>query len=367
MVDLSVYIGRFEPVHNGHLALLHHALSQTGRVVVVIGSAWQARSPKNPFTWQEREAMLRGALSQADNARVQVLPMRDHYDEAVWASAVKDAVNERAGATARIGLVGHFKDASSSYLKAFPGWTLVPVERHGAIDATAIRDAAFGATAATLRTALAPLAHAMPHSTFQALEQLGSTPAYTALQEEWRMLRSYREAWAAAPYPPVFVTVDAVLRCQDQVLLIRRAHVPGKGLWAVPGGFIEQRETLWQSCLRELTEETHCDLPEATLRAALQQVTVFDHPDRSQRGRTITHAHCFDLGDTPLPAVRADDDAMQAQWTPIAQLAGMEEAFFEDHFHILDHFFDLTDRKRRPLLHRVGIVDGIGSEKTASV
>ena len=48
------------------------------------------------------------------------------------------------------------------------------------------------------------------------------------------MLRSYRDVWAAAPHPPVFVTVDAVLRCQDHVLLIRRAHAPGKGSWQCP-------------------------------------------------------------------------------------------------------------------------------------
>lgn len=80
----------------------------------------------------------------------------------------------------------------------------------------------------------------------------------------------------------------------------------------------------------------------AALRAALQSVAVFDHPDRSQRGRTITHAHYFDLGDVPLPAVQADDDALQAQWVPVAQLTALEDRFFEDHFHMLDHFLGLT-------------------------
>ena len=129
------------------------------------------------------------------------------------------------------------------------------------------------------------------------------------------------------------------MRSQNHVLLIRRAHAPGKGLWALPGGFLEPRDTLWQSCLRELAEETACALPEATWRAALQQVTVFDHPDRSQRGRTITHAHYFDLQHPPLPEVRAGDDAAHAEWVAIDQLASMEDAFFEDHFHIVNHFF----------------------------
>ncbi|MGP1630300.1 MAG: bifunctional nicotinamide-nucleotide adenylyltransferase/Nudix hydroxylase [Giesbergeria sp.] len=342
MYDTALYIGRFEPPHAGHLALVQRALDSAPRAIVVMGSAWQVRSPKNPFTWPEREAMLRAALPAADNARLQVLPVRDYYNEAVWVEAVRCAVAEHTPPGSRIGLVGHFKDATSSYLSAFPGWELIHVARQGSIDATSIRDAYFGATPATVQTALAPLAEQIPASTLSALHTFAQQSDYLLLQEEWRMLRGYRQAWASAPYPPVFVTVDAVLRCQDQVLLIRRAHAPGKGQLAVPGGFIEQRETVWQSCLRELAEETHCQLPEATMRAALQEVAVFDHPDRSQRGRTLTHAHYFDLGQAPFPTVQADDDAAQVLWIPIAQLAALEESFFEDHFHMLDHFLGLT-------------------------
>lgn len=344
MYDTAILIGRFEPVHTGHLALLREALVQARQAIVIVGSAFQARTPKNPFTWQEREAMLRGALPESDRARLTVLPVRDYYNEAVWVQAVHDAVAHHCPPQARVGLVGHFKDATSSYLGAFPGWELIRMERQGSIDATAIRDAYFGATPATVAHALQPLSPMLPPATHTLLEQFAHTPEFATLQQEWQMLRGYRAAWAAAPYPPVFVTVDAVLRCQGQVLLIRRAHAPGRGLLAVPGGFIEQRETLWQSCLRELAEETGCSLPEATLRAALRSVTVFDHPDRSQRGRTITHAHYFDLQSAPLPLVQAGDDAAHAEWVAIDRLASMEEAFFEDHFHMLDHFLTLTAR-----------------------
>ncbi len=337
MYDVAVLIGRFQPVHNGHLALLREAMAQARQTVVVVGSAHQARTPKNPFTWQERAEMLRAALPEAKRARLLVLPIRDYYDEPRWAEAVRQAVAAHTTPQARVGLVGHFKDASSGYLRAFPGWELIRMERQGAIDATPIRDAYFSGG-----DALAPLAGQMPASTLAWLQQFTRQPAYAALQEEWRVLRAYRESWAGAPYPPVFVTVDALLRCQDRVLLIRRAHAPGKGLWALPGGFVEPQDTLWQSCLRELAEETHCPLPEERLRAALCKVQVFDHPGRSQRGRVITHAYFFDLGVAHLPTVHADDDAAQVDWVPIHQLAGMEEAFFEDHFHLLDCFLHFS-------------------------
>jgi len=73
-------------------------------------------------------------------------------------------------------------------------------------------------------------------------------------------------------------------------------------------------------------------------------VAVFDHPDRSQRGRTITHAHCFDLGDRDLPEVAGADDALTAEWIPVSELTALEDRFHDDHFHMLDHFLGLTAR-----------------------
>ena len=38
----------------------------------------------------------------------------------------------------------------------------------------------------------------------------------------------------------------------------------------------------------------------------------------------------------------ADDDALAVEWAPIQRLASLEASFFEDHFHMLDHFLGLT-------------------------
>ncbi|MFN7857030.1 MAG: NUDIX domain-containing protein, partial [Acidovorax sp.] len=97
-------------------------------------------------------------------------------------------------------------------------------------------------------------------------------------------------------------------------------------------------------CLRELREETRLKIPVPVLKGSIKGTNVFDHPERSQRGRTITHAHYFDLGNTALPHLTADDDAQEAQWVPIDALGGREDEFFEDHFHMLDHFLGLRLR-----------------------
>ena len=348
--DIAVLVGRFQPLHDAHLALLTRALAIAPRCVVVVGSAFQARTPKNPFTWAERAEMIRHALPEAERERVTIVPMRDYYDEARWVACVREAV---AGLVAdedspRIALVGHFKDATSGYLAAFPGWTLDSVERLPGADGTQLRDALFAAlpkdtrAPVALDAALGAFVEQAPASTIAFLRAWTALPFFAQLAVEWRMLKRYKEAWRAAPYAPTFVTVDAVVQCAGQVLLIRRGKAPGRGLYAVPGGFIEARETAWQSCLRELDEETHLKLLEETMRRSLRSVAVFDHPDRSQRGRTITHAHHFDLGDREPPEVRADDDAAAVEWVPIERLAALEDRFFDDHFHMLDHFLGIT-------------------------
>lgn len=345
--DLAVYIGRFQPFHNGHLALLKQALSAGEHVVVVIGSANQARTPKNPFTWSERCEMIKLALTNVERARISYLPVRNYYDDARWVQAVRKGVQqigiERGlNANPSITLVGHFKDATSDYLRRFDGWELRSVERASPVDAAHIRDAFLGSADHGLEATLSALSSVAPQTTLDFLRAWTALPFFAALHKEWLALRHYKEAWSSAPYPPVFVTVDAVVRCANKILLIKRAQPPGVGLYAVPGGFIEQRETAYQSAVRELREETCLSLLESTMQAALKGSAVFDHPDRSQRGRTITHAFYFDLGERPLPEIEADDDAQSAQWMLIEQIEAIEDQFHDDHFHMLDHFLGLT-------------------------
>lgn len=343
--QVAVLIGRFQPFHNGHATLLRHALDSAPRVMVVLGSSFQARSPKNPFSWQERAAMVAATLDGNDRDRVSYIPMRDYYDDRRWANAVRRQVERHVDATAQVILVGHFKDASSDYLNRFPHWRLTAVDNELDIDATTIRRILFEAE--NIDGSLEVIAQRVPSAVRQYLKAWSVLPTYSQLAQEHAQVAAYQAAWRTAPYPPIFSTADAVVKTAGHVLLIRRGGFPGQGLWAVPGGFVEQRERLLQGAIRELNEETGLAVLPSSLEDALVDVKVFDHPDRSLRGRTITHAHFFDLRTEHLPEVEGSDDAAQASWVPITQLTEMEECFFEDHFHILDHFLQLTAEDAR--------------------
>ena len=110
---------------------------------------------------------------------------------------------------------------------------------------------------------------------------------------------------------------------------------------ALPGGFVEQHETIFEAVLRELHEETAIELTRQQLRQSLVGHKVFDHPLRSQFGRVITCAHCFQLGSRQFPGIKAGDDARNALWVSISDLCSLEEQFHDDHFLILDHFLGL--------------------------
>ena len=338
--ELAVLIGRFQPFHNGHLRLLRRALELASQVVVVLGSAFQSRNVRNPFTWQEREAMIRLCLDDHTQQRVHFVPVRDYYDNERWAQMIREAVSAHIGQGGHVVLVGHEKDASSDYLTScFPQWSFIGEPRIEPVDAVQIRKIYFETgEPAAIRAVLSTL---MPDRLVAYLDAWRHLAFYEPLCREQRFIVDYRQTWGAGP----FVTVDALVRVGGHVLLIQRAHPPGQGLWALPGGFLEGRERLLQAAVRELREETGITILDDVLVHALRSVVVFDHPDRSLRGRIITHVHFFDFDGISLPDVEGLDDAASASWIPVEQLVSMEDQCYADHFHMLDYFLHLLQTK----------------------
>ncbi|MFI0139641.1 NUDIX domain-containing protein [Streptomyces luteogriseus] len=113
----------------------------------------------------------------------------------------------------------------------------------------------------------------------------------------------------------IHYTADVVVTTTDgYVLLIARGWEPHKGAWALPGGYVDPGETSRAAAARELAEE-------AGVYAApgeLDQVGVFDAPDRDPRGRYVTAA--YHLTVIPGTTVEAGDDAVRAEWWPLEVL-----------------------------------------------
>jgi bifunctional NMN adenylyltransferase/nudix hydrolase len=333
--SIAVVMGRFQILQRGHGTLLQAALASAPKVLIVIGSAFRARDAHNPFTWEERKQQFEAVLSAEDRQRVEFLPVRDYFDDQRWGDAVRAGVEHVAGRGAKVTLVGFKKDRTSGYLDAFPGWTLHEVEPQFDISASDLRRVYFETT--KMSAALTIIGNYVEPGVRDYLEAWAQLPAYRQCQAEHRAVVEYREKYTA----PFYITADSVVTAREHVLLIKRGGTIGHGLWALPGGFVDPWERFYPAAVRELAEETGYKPHPTHLRAALKSSAVFDHPARSPRGRIITNAFHFDLGDADLPDVAGGDDAKLARWVPIAQLPSLESQLFEDHACILDHFVGL--------------------------
>ncbi len=344
MRDALVFIGRFQPFHNGHKAVIDAALEQAKEVVVVVGSSFAARNIRNPFTFEERKAMIEacftepqhftyeGAQGRVKTSRVKVVPVSDYpYDDNKWVNAIQRIVDATVPNAKDVGLIGHSKDSTSYYLNIFPRWkNHVEVPNIDGINATDIRNALFGNVLDGPK---------LPYDVEQLLMKFTSNKAWSTLQQEYHMVQKYKQSWKAAPFPPTFMTVDAVVVQSGHILLVERGDMPGKGLWALPGGFLNQEETMLDGAIRELKEETKIKVPVPVLKGSIKASKTFDAPNRSSRGRTITQAFHIDLGVGELPKVKGSDDAAKAFWVPFKDVK--QELMFEDHFHIIDNFINI--------------------------
>jgi bifunctional NMN adenylyltransferase/nudix hydrolase len=319
----AVVIGRFQPFHNGHLGLLRRAADFGERVVVVLGSAGASSSPRNPFSAAEREEMIRRGVPSQLEARLSFVRQRDLWDSARWAAAVRVQVERQHPGP--VSLVGYHKDSSSAYLDLFPGWTPVEAGRQGSWDATPLRERILSRD--PWSAVRADLSGNLPDPVLAWLDSWAGGERRAILAEDARCIAEYRAKWGEGP----FLTVDALVRCAGRILVIERGNRPGRGLLALPGGFLEPSEPLEAGARRELQEETGLSVD--GIHPA--ESRWFDHPGRSLRARILTCAFRYDLPGDALPAVSGGDDAGGARWMDLAEIRSCEDRFFEDHFHIL--------------------------------
>jgi bifunctional NMN adenylyltransferase/nudix hydrolase len=348
--DLTVFIGRFSPFHNGHAAVLDRALKTSKAVLVLIGSSDQAPTTKNPFTFETRAQMIQDYLIASGNKTpCAIKPLHDHpYNDNEWIRGVQNAVETTKveyvpvfGDNPQVYLTGADRDDSTWYLNAFGSYfNLDIVDDHPVgleLSATQIRTLMFKNYNVAPFDTENQLAKVVPQSTLKHLHRFAYTATFGALVQEYNFFQKYAEAWSKAPYAPTFVTTDACVIQSGHVLVNIRDNFPGKGLMALPGGFLEQDEKLIDGCIRELIEETNIGLSKAQLYGSIQDKEIFDKPDRSLRGRTITTCFLLKLDDSkPLPKVKPQvGEVRKCSWVPIAEALDSRDKWFEDHHSIL--------------------------------
>ncbi|MFZ1022905.1 MAG: NUDIX hydrolase [Thermoplasmata archaeon] len=112
----------------------------------------------------------------------------------------------------------------------------------------------------------------------------------------------------APAYQNPALAVDAVWIHSGRLLLVRRGRAPFRGQWALPGGFVELRETVEAAVVRELKEET------GLTARPWKLVGVYSGPDRDPR-KPITSVVFLMKGRGGTPV--GGDVASSAAWIPL--------------------------------------------------
>ncbi len=306
----GIFIGRFQPVHEGHIHALGVAASQVQKLYILVGSANTCRSIKNPWTFEERKQMLALKLHGQRITNYEIIPLNDYkYSDTQWMSDVRATI-EHYNMQDPI-LFGHMKDGND-YLKWFPELKFKSIEAQYSINATQVREQMFKNND--------PM---MPET----------------VKGDYKFYQKEKELFANYPFPETlnFNCGDAILECQGHVLLIQRKFSPGKGAWALPGGFRNAQETFLDCAIRELQEETNVRVPEKVLRGSIVKTELFDDPRRSfgiPRNTLAVYMRISPNPDGSLPRANGADDAALCKWIPLTDALNNIE-MYDDHKDII--------------------------------
>ncbi|MDO9537559.1 MAG: nicotinamide-nucleotide adenylyltransferase [Thermoplasmata archaeon] len=88
----GLFIGRFQPFHNGHLEVIKEMAGQVDKLVIAIGSAQDSHTLEDPFTAGERHIMISESLDEVGIQNYFLIPIVDINRYSVWVSHVRSLV-----------------------------------------------------------------------------------------------------------------------------------------------------------------------------------------------------------------------------------------------------------------------------------
>jgi 8-oxo-dGTP diphosphatase len=105
-------------------------------------------------------------------------------------------------------------------------------------------------------------------------------------------------------------TVDALIIKGKQILLVKRRFEPFRGMWVIPGGIVEDGETVEQAAVREAFEETGLKVKLVKL------IGVYSDPKRDPRG----HISAAFIAKPLSKKLKGDVEVDEVKWFKLDEL-----------------------------------------------
>lgn len=90
----ALFVGRFQPLHNGHLEIIKNILRENDSLIIVIGSTQEKDTPANPFSAVERTKMIKLTMEDASITNYKIIEVPDINDYGGWVDHLKRYVAE---------------------------------------------------------------------------------------------------------------------------------------------------------------------------------------------------------------------------------------------------------------------------------
>ncbi len=283
----GLFIGRFQPLHLGHASVIEKALQESDSLIIGIGSAEKHHTRENPFTYEERKAMIENSVS----GNYSIVPIPDVNDYSKWVDHVKVISGEFD--------VVYSGNAIINDLFQKKGYNIRKITEDLYISSSAIRD--------MMTRGVSDWKKFTPGRVADFIGKIDGTERVRSLNKHF-----------LNPAP----AVDIIIKYNHGIVLIKRKD----GRIALPGGFEEFGETTEATAIREAKEETGLDIELERL------LGVYSDPNRDSRTHVISITYVA-RGSGEL---RGGDDAKEAFAVPLEDALKMDLAF--DHKKILKDF-----------------------------
>ena len=94
-MKVGILVGRFQPLHKGHVKAIQFARNNSDKLYIIVGSAEKSNQKRNPFSFEERKRMIELAINEKklqDN--ISIVPINDANNHTEWIASIKNTVGE---------------------------------------------------------------------------------------------------------------------------------------------------------------------------------------------------------------------------------------------------------------------------------
>jgi nicotinamide-nucleotide adenylyltransferase len=282
----GIFIGKFQPLHKGHMSVIETAMKEVDHLIIGIGSSDKHHTDTNPFNGAERMEIIESSV----NGNFSIVEIPDLNNDALWLNYIESHCE-------KFDIV---YSGNSYVINIFDpkGYEIGHPEEKIYISSSTIRD--MMARGANWRKYV-------PEPAVEIIDSLRGEERVRALYKQY-----------LNPIP----AVDMVIEHGNEIVLIERKD----GSYALPGGFIEFGESSEAAAVREAWEETGLHFSIDRL------VGVYSDPNRDPRNHVISIAYAG----KGIGNICPGDDAKEAFPLPVEESLKLKLAF--DHRKIIEDY-----------------------------